>query len=146
MYPGPAPGITPTFVPWPPNGQSTGPITGEPVMPSPTTGSSSVKIRPTFFGQPGRYGLGPLTVGPPGSPSGSIANSRLLPKSSWPVCASSASEAVLSDAGVDAAVVVGRVLLVGADHDLRLAVARQVAHRGRVDDRALVEVRAGRRR
>ena len=51
-------------------------------MPSPTTGSSSVKIRPTFFGQPGRYGLGPLTVGPPGSPSGSIANTRLLPMSS----------------------------------------------------------------
>ena len=89
----PAPGITPTLRPVPPLEQLIvfGPTTGEPVMPSPTTGSSSALISPTLNGQPETNGLGPLVDGPPGSPVGLIAYRRLLarlsglaPLGSWP--------------------------------------------------------------
>ena len=72
----PASGITPTFGPLPPldpQSMAAGPITGEPVMPSPTTGSSSASMRPIFSGQWARKGLGPPSCGPPGSPPGLIA-------------------------------------------------------------------------
>src|SRR2546421_701866 len=65
----PASGITPTLRPGPPLEQliDFGPTTSEPVMPSPTTGSSSALISPTLNGQPETNGLGPLVDGPPGS-------------------------------------------------------------------------------
>ena len=80
----------PTFGPVPPLGTVTGPITGEPVMPSPTTGSSSVKMNRASSASR-QDGLGP--------PSGRRRRlalrldreQALLPSSSWPVCASSAS-------------------------------------------------------
>src|SRR5258708_2189622 len=54
MYPGPASGVTPTFGPCPPSGQLNGATTGEPLIPSPTSGSRPALIRPIFAGQPGR--------------------------------------------------------------------------------------------
>src|SRR3954471_1638277 len=95
MYAGPAWPEAPTFAPAPPVVQVTGPIAGLPVTPSPTTGSSSVLMMPSFTGQPGRKGLGPATVGPPGSPPGLMAYSLVLPSFSCPDCASTASDAVL---------------------------------------------------
>src|SRR5829696_7857350 len=86
----PASGITPTLEPVPPEGHSTGPMTGAPVMPSPTTGSSSVKILPTLNGQPGRNGL------PSVLPSLWIAYTRLLPYDSAPVDSSAATDAVFA--------------------------------------------------
>src|SRR2546429_8770296 len=76
----PASGITPTLRPGPPLEQliAFGPTTGEPVMPSPTTGSSSALISPTLNGQPETNGLGPLVDGPPGAPVGLIAYRRPL--------------------------------------------------------------------
>src|SRR3954469_18666784 len=64
-------------------------MTGEPVIPSPTTGSSSVLARPIFTGQPGRKALPPEAV-----PVGLIAYRRLLPNDSAPVADSATSDAV----------------------------------------------------
>src|SRR3954453_9732696 len=85
--------MTPTLRPAPPLGQSTGPMTGAPVMPSPTTGSSSVLMRPIFTGQPATNGLAPRS-GPSGSPCGLIAYRRLLPNDRAPVAESATSDAV----------------------------------------------------
>src|SRR5579859_8055874 len=52
MYPGPASGVTPILTPWPPSGQVIGAATGEPLMPSPTSGSSPASMIPIFAGQP----------------------------------------------------------------------------------------------
>src|SRR5215212_8954644 len=93
MYAGPAAEIAPTFGPLPPVRQSTGPITGDPVIPSPTTGNSSLLMKASFFGHPGRYGSEP-TLGPPGSPWGAIAYRRVFANSSCPVAAIAESDAV----------------------------------------------------
>src|SRR6187431_1331794 len=102
--------MAPTFLPDPPEGQVAGPMIGEPVMPSPTTGSSSAKMKATFLGQPLTNGLGPLTVELP-------ALGQQLKRRSG------------DRSRVDAAVLVRVVFLVGTDHDLWLAVAGQVADR-----------------
>src|SRR6202035_2798245 len=52
MYPGPASGVRPIFMLWPPSGQVIGAATGEPLMPSPTSGSSPASMMPIFAGQP----------------------------------------------------------------------------------------------
>ena len=52
MYAGPASGVTPIFRPVPPLGQISGAATGEPLMPSPTSGRSPSSSSPTFTGQP----------------------------------------------------------------------------------------------
>src|SRR3954465_12223936 len=99
MYAGPASGITPTFDPSPPLGHETGPITGPPVMPSPTTGSRSRWICPTFFGHPAAYGGGG-GAGGPGSPVAGSTYTRLLAKlSGLPgTLLSAATEAAVSPA------------------------------------------------
>src|SRR3982074_1362627 len=71
--------MTPPLGPPPPlepQSIAAGPITGDPVIPSPTTGSSSALMRPIQTGQCARNGLGPARFGPPGSPPGLIAYSR----------------------------------------------------------------------
>src|SRR5258708_17770548 len=76
MYPGPASGVTPPFGPCPPSGQLSGATTGEPLIPSPTSGSRPALIRPIFAGQPGRIAaevhcapehVKPLLAADPGS-------------------------------------------------------------------------------
>src|SRR5947209_20291358 len=57
MYAGPASGVTPIFGPCPPLGQLTGPTTGEPLIPSPTSGSSPASMIPIFTGQPDLYAV-----------------------------------------------------------------------------------------
>ncbi len=57
--------ITPTFGP-PPLPQLTAPTIGYPVIPSPTTGSSSAETIATLAGQPGRKGLPLGCALPPG--------------------------------------------------------------------------------
>ncbi len=49
----------------------------------------------SFFGQPGRYGLGPPRLGRRARPPASIANRRVLANSSWPLAASADRDAVL---------------------------------------------------
>src|SRR5437763_11052979 len=52
MYAGPPSGVTPIFGPDPPEGHASGATTGEPLIPSPTSGSRPRSRIPTFFGQP----------------------------------------------------------------------------------------------
>src|SRR5947209_3009774 len=52
MYAGPASGATPILSPLPPDGQLSGAITGDPLMPSPTSGSSPASMIPIFAGHP----------------------------------------------------------------------------------------------
>jgi hypothetical protein len=82
----PAAGIVPTFGPGePPPSQLTNPMTGAPVMPSPTSGSTSAWRIPTRNGQPSRYGDSPSSRPSGGSPVGLIAKSRpLASESAWP--------------------------------------------------------------
>src|SRR5450755_1981327 len=54
MYAGPASGVTAIFMPDPPLGQVSGATIGEPLIPSPTSGSNPRSTIATFFGQPGR--------------------------------------------------------------------------------------------
>src|SRR5947209_174508 len=57
MYAGPASGATPILSPVPPDGQLRGAITGDPLMPSPTSGSSPASMIPIFAGQPASNAL-----------------------------------------------------------------------------------------
>src|ERR1700751_4978430 len=52
MYAGPASGVTPIFSPLPPEGQVRGATTGEPLIPSPTSGNSPASMIPIFTGHP----------------------------------------------------------------------------------------------
>src|ERR1700752_3490368 len=108
MYPGPASGVTPIFSPSPPSGQVTGATTGDPLMPSPTSGSSPASMRPIFTGQPSRNAteehfaaahFKPPVAHVPGSeeqPLALMAYTRLLPNSSSPLSPSTPSEVVLT--------------------------------------------------
>ena len=53
MYAGPASEATPIFSPLPPLGQVSGATTGDPLIPSPTSGSRPASRIPIFTGQPG---------------------------------------------------------------------------------------------
>src|SRR3954454_3863257 len=86
---GSAPGSSPWHV--------TGPTTGLPVTPSPTTGRSSANTSATFTGQPVTNASVPTLAGPLGSPVGLIANTLELTRSSCPDWASSDSDPVLNE-------------------------------------------------
>src|SRR5205085_10267821 len=54
---GPGSGATRIFTPPPPDGHVRGATTGEPLIPSPTSGSSPASMIPIFTGQPGSNAL-----------------------------------------------------------------------------------------
>src|ERR1700694_4281445 len=107
MYPGPASGVTPIFIPSPPSGHVTGATTGEPLMPSPTSGSRPALMIPIFAGQPARNAVEvhfelsqwkpPVAHedGSPEQPLALIAYTRPLAKCRTPVLPSSPSEAAV---------------------------------------------------
>jgi hypothetical protein len=117
-------------------------MTGLPVTPSPTRGRIPACRIPTRNGQPSRYGDAPPSRSASGSPVARIAKSRPLASvSAWP----SALYAPSSTPPAFRPAVLGRrVRLVRAHDDLRAATRRavEIADGRRVDERALVEVRA----
>src|SRR5437660_12365021 len=77
-------------MPDPPFGQVNGATTGDPLIPSPTSGSSPRSMIPTFFGHPGRKALGKRPPVP------LITYTRPLAKPSTPVVPTAVSDAALA--------------------------------------------------